>query len=161
MAEHQYCGGLSRLLGHIGNFLAPFLLLFLRLFFGVLFLFAGLEKFSDIGKVIEFFGQLNIPAPLFFAYLVAFVETVGGLFLAIGFISRYASLFLLVTMAVAIVLTELHPLLSILVDPKAFLQESHALPFFLAAATVFCFGPGCLSVDALFEKFCCKDHCSR
>ncbi len=45
---------------------------------------------------------MGIPFPLFFAWVVAIVEFVGGFFLIIGFATRTIALFMAITMVVAI-----------------------------------------------------------
>ncbi len=77
-------------------------LVFLRLGVGIVFLVHGIQKLMGIAMVSGFFGQLGIPVPMFFAWVVALVETVGGVALILGFGARYAGLLLSVVMAVAV-----------------------------------------------------------
>jgi putative oxidoreductase len=78
-------------------------LLILRVVVGIIFLHHGIGKFSNIDGTIQFFGSLGL-APLF-AYLVAFVETAGGVALITGAFARYAGYALAITMLVAIFVT--------------------------------------------------------
>src|SRR5438477_8442121 len=63
-------------------------LLFMRIVWGWGFFQAGKGKFGKIEGVTEFFAKLNIPMPGFNAWLVAIVETVGGLLLMLGLGTR-------------------------------------------------------------------------
>jgi putative oxidoreductase len=76
-------------------------LLILRLFVGGIFIVHGVQKLLHIEDTINFFSQINIPA--FFAWLVAIVETVGGIALVIGMFVQYASILLSIILLVAIV----------------------------------------------------------
>lgn len=160
MKEHCYCVGfLYKFLIHIGNFLSPFLLLFLRVFWGVLFFYAGWEKVTDLSKAVEFFTQLHIPYPALNAYLVAFFETVGGLALIFGFVTRFFALALTVIMGVAIGLTNQEQLFNILSNPNGLIHDAPPFTFLIATLTIFCFGPGLFSIDYLVEKFRCHNRC--
>ncbi len=76
-------------------------LLILRLFVGGIFIVHGVQKLLHIEDTINFFGQIGIPS--FFAWLVAIVETVGGIALIIGMFVQYASILLSIVLLVAIV----------------------------------------------------------
>ena len=55
-----------------------------RLIIGIMFLGAGFQKwFGSLQGTAGFFEGLGIPLPLFFAFIVGFVEFFGG----IGFFS--------------------------------------------------------------------------
>ena len=75
-------------------------LLLLRLGVGITFIMHGWAKFADMGKTVGFFGTIGFPA--FFAYLVAFVELVGGIALIVGFCTRYTAKILTIVMLVAL-----------------------------------------------------------
>jgi putative oxidoreductase len=82
--------------------------LVLRVFLGIMFTGHGLQKAFGLfgGMGISGFAHiltnLGIPFPLFFAYLVTFVELVGGIFLILGIFVRTFSFLLLIDMIVAI-----------------------------------------------------------
>lgn len=82
------------------NFVAPLLA---RLTVGVVFVGTGWGKLHNLGKVTEFFTELNIPAPAFHARLVSSIELVCGALLLIGLATRFAALPLIGTMVVAII----------------------------------------------------------
>lgn len=84
--------------------LAPFIL---RVVIGIIFLVHGLEKFGllggpGLGGVSGFFGSIGIPAAPLMAFVVAVVETLGGLALILGLGTRIASILLAIIMLVAI-----------------------------------------------------------
>src|ERR1700684_90453 len=70
---------------------SPFLLA-VRLYWGWQFMQTGWGKLTDIGKVIHFFTDLGIPAPVLNAYFVSALEFGGGLLLLLGLGSRLHSL---------------------------------------------------------------------
>jgi len=83
-------------LGFVGPLLA-------RVTVGVLFMSTGWGKAHSLDKVAAFFSELHIPAPVFHATLVSYVELVGGALLLLGLATRFAAIPLIVSMAVAII----------------------------------------------------------
>ncbi len=85
----------------------------LRFSLGLMFLVAGLQKltglFSGSTQTISFFTSLGIPASGFFAWLVAWVELIGGIFLILGLFNLWVGLILGIIMLVATVTTTLSP----------------------------------------------------
>jgi putative oxidoreductase len=47
-------------------------------------------------------GEMGFPLPLFFAVCVALAEFVGGMFLALGLFTRYAAVFVIIDLTVAV-----------------------------------------------------------
>src|SRR5664279_5338725 len=84
-----------------GNSLQPFLLLFVRLYWGWQFVVDGWGKLHNLPKVIEYFGSLGLPMPGPTAYFVSILELVGGVLLALGLGSRLIALLLTGNMTVA------------------------------------------------------------
>jgi putative oxidoreductase len=80
-------------------FLAPLLA---RFTVGVAFVESGWGKVHNLDKVAEFFSELGIPAPVFQATFVSWVELIGGGLLLLGLATRLAALPLLCTMVVAL-----------------------------------------------------------
>src|SRR5258708_262022 len=68
---------------------SPFLLA-VRLYWGWQFMQTGWGKLNDVGKVMQFFTTLGIPAPALNAYFVSALEFGGGLLLILGGGSRGA-----------------------------------------------------------------------
>lgn len=80
----------------------------LRIGIGVVFLLHGLGKLLAVGPFAigisgtsGFFSSIGIPVAIFFAWIVALVETFGGLAILAGFQTRLASLLVAVDMLVA------------------------------------------------------------
>lgn len=81
----------------------------LRVVVGIVFLVHGGQKLFllGFGGVAEFFGQLGIPLPLFFAVVVTLVEFVGGAALILGLFTRLVAIPLAIDMLVATLLVHL------------------------------------------------------
>lgn len=134
------------------------LLLLLRLYFGWHFFLAGKGKFADIERVAGLFQNLSIPFPQASVYLVATVETVGGLLLLVGLFSRLACVPLTMTMIVAFLTAHVDAVKGIFQDPGLFFAQDPFL-FLLTTLLVLAFGPGAASVDAfLKKKGCCQEE---
>lgn len=134
----------------LGNFLQPFFLLAIRLYWGWQFFEAGLGKFPKIDEIASYFGTLNIPFPLFNAYLAASTEMLGGLLLMVGFGARLAAIPLIITMLVALFTAHHDATLKIFEDSTLFLKQG-PITFLLTAITIFVFGPGMFSLDGLLK----------
>ncbi len=117
-------------------------ILLLRLAVGFVFLAHGLDKLGDMEKTIGFFASVGIPA--FLAYVVAWVETLGGIALIIGIFTRHASRLLALVMVVAIAL----------VKSKMGIRSAE-IDLVLLASTILLatFGSGSLSISRF-----CKCH---
>ncbi|MDR7487790.1 MAG: DoxX family protein [Armatimonadota bacterium] len=87
-------------------------LLVLRVGLGVTFLPHGWNKITPRGPMrgpAGFAGwlrQLGVPAPLFFAWVVALMESVGAVLLILGLLTRLIALGLAINMLVAITLVK-------------------------------------------------------
>jgi uncharacterized membrane protein YphA (DoxX/SURF4 family) len=90
------------------DFLAPLLL---RLYLVPVLWMAGSKKFMSFTETADWFGNaewgLGLPAPYVLVFLVALFETLGALFLLLGFATRLIALPLMVIMAVAAVTAHL------------------------------------------------------
>ena len=75
-------------------------LLLTRLIVGGIFILSGWIKVSDMATTVGFFAQLGIPA--FLAYIVAYLELIGGIMLVLGLYTCLAALVLAVIMAFAV-----------------------------------------------------------
>ncbi len=120
--------------------------LLIRIILGYVFLVAGLQKFifpdaMGPGRFLE----MGFPAPFFFAYFVGVFEVIGGLFILIGFLTRFAAIPIIITMVVAIITTKLPQL------ADGFWGFAHALrldlSMFLAAFFVLVNGADRRSLD--------------
>jgi putative oxidoreductase len=108
----------------------------------------GWGKLSDIGKVIGFFTELGIPAPVWNAYFVSALEFGGGLLLLLGLGSRLVALPLVIDMVVAYLTADREALLSSISDPDKFTSAA-PFTFLVASLVVLIFGAGWFSLDAL------------
>jgi putative oxidoreductase len=78
-------------------------LLFIRIPIGLTFVFHGYQKISmGIPQVAGFLESLQVPAAGFFAYVVTFVEFLGGLCLLVGLITPVWAAMLSILIIVAI-----------------------------------------------------------
>ncbi len=116
---------------------------------------AGWGKLHDIGKVIGFFTELGIPAPVLNGYLVSALEFGGGLLLVVGFSSRLIALLLAVDMIVAYITADREALFSIISNPDKFTAAA-PYTFLFASLLVLVFGAGQLSLDVLGTRL--RDH---
>jgi putative oxidoreductase len=76
--------------------------LILRVALGILFIPHGLPKLKNPAGFTGLLTQLHVPAPTFFAWLVALLEVVGAAMLIVGLLTRLVGLGLAVEMLVAI-----------------------------------------------------------
>lgn len=132
--------------------LEQYAILLVRISVGLFFAIAGANKlFTAAGakSMYETLVEAKVPFPRLMAYFVSGVEFVGGLFVAVGFLSSLACVALLFDMAVAILTTKLSSIpkgLSPLkwFDNFLYLPEALYLLFFI---WLICSGPGKFSVD--------------
>ena len=129
---------------------SPFLLA-VRLYWGWQFIETGWGKLTDIGKVIGFFTDLGIPAPVLNAYFVSGLEFAGGLLLFLGLGSRLIALPLVIDMLVAYITADREALFSILSNPDKFMGAA-PFTFLIASIIVLIFGAGAISVDDLLAR---------
>jgi len=135
----------------VANLLQAPLLLVLRVYFFWQLYLAGKGKLSNIGKVIDFFTSLGIPAPALNAYFVSALECFGGLLLIVGLASRPIAFMIVISMCVAYVSAEPEAVQSIFSDYDKFVKAD-PFPFLLTALIILAFGPGLLSIDAILKR---------
>lgn len=76
----------------------------LRIFAGIsLALAHGLGKLPPGEGLVTGAANLGFPAPTFFAWAAGLSEFLGGIFLALGFLTRFSSFFIACTMLTAII----------------------------------------------------------
>ena len=130
--------------------LQDFGILVLRIGIGIMFvlhgypkLFGGVATWTSVGGAMSTMGITSAPA--FWGFMAALSETLGGLFLIFGFLSRIASLFLCGTMFVAFMMH--------FKNGDSFVQYSHALEAAILFFSLIIIGPGKIAVDRyLFKK---------
>jgi putative oxidoreductase len=135
----------------VSHLQSPFLLL-VRLYWGWQLAQSGWGKLHNLDKVAEFFGSLNLPMPAQMAVAISCLEFFGGIFLAVGLLSRLTALVLTINMIMAYVTADREALFSFISDPDKF---SAAAPyvFLIASLIVLIFGPGKFCVDFLLRRF--------
>jgi putative oxidoreductase len=130
----------------------PFLLA-VRLYWGWQLIESGWGKLHNLPKVTDFFTSLNLPMPAQMAVFISCVEFFGGLFLAIGLLSRLTALVLTVNMIVAYVSVpgDREAFLSFFSDPDKFAAGTPYV-FLIASLIILILGPGKICVDTLLDR---------
>jgi len=150
------------LLASVGSHLQSPLLLVIRFVWGIQLMQAGFGKLLNIETPISYFTQLGIPFPMENAWLVGFTETFGGMFLALGLLSRLTAIPLIINFIVAYITTEQKSLGELLqLNTDDFFAAAPFL-FLFAAIIVLAFGPGAFSLDYLIARWRGREwHSSR
>ena len=116
----------------------------LRIFTGVALAFShGFGKIPPSEGLIQGTANLGFPMPVFFAWAAGMSEFLGGIFLALGFLTRVSSFFIAVTMLVALV--GVHG-----ADP--FNKQELAFMYLFVALAFLLKGAGDWSVDSFLRK---------
>ena len=124
----------------------PWGIALLRVVVGFAFFMHGQQKLFQmgVGGVGGFFASLGIPAPELAAVVVSIVETVGGLALILGVLTRLVGVLLAADMLVAMLVVH---------RPNGFYAGDGGVELVLvlgaAALALAITGPGALAVDSL------------
>jgi putative oxidoreductase len=137
--------------GLISYLQSPFLL-FVRLYWGWQLAQSGWGKLHHLSNVAEYFASLGLPMPAPMAAFIACVEFFGGIFLALGLVSRITGLVLTVNMTMAYVIGDREALLSFFSDPDKFIAAA-PFAFLIVSLIVLIFGAGKISVDTAIALF--------
>ena|SRR6202048_2076966 len=129
---------------------SPFLLM-VRLYWGWQLIQSGWGKLHHLDKVTEFFTSLNLPMPGTMAVFISCLEFFGGIFLAVGLLSRLTALALTVNMIMAYVTADREALFSIFSDPDKFYAAA-PYTFLVASLIVLIFGAGKFALDTLLDR---------
>jgi putative oxidoreductase len=148
------------LLNKVGAGFAHFLLLMMRLNFGIQLFNIGHGKLNNHKDVAEFFASINIPFPDLNAWFVGGVEMIGGLCLALGLLTRPFGLMIAIAMSVAYLTADKEALQITFDHQDKFFQAD---PFFylLLGVVSFAFGAGKISIDFLVQKFLLKEETKK
>jgi len=130
---------------------SPFLLA-VRLYWGWQLIQSGWGKLHHLDKVTEYFTSLNLPMPAQMAVIISCVELFGGIFLALGLLSRLTALVLTVNLIAAYITGDREALFSIFSDPDKFYAAA-PYTFLIASLIILIFGPGKLCLDTLLERW--------
>src|SRR5450432_4534599 len=128
---------------------SPFLLA-VRLYWGWQLIESGWGKLHHLDKVTEFFTSLALPMPAQTAVAISCLEFFGGIFLAIGLMSRVTSLALTINLIVAYITADREALNSIFSDPDKFYAAA-PYTFLVASLIILIFGPGKFALDTLID----------
>lgn len=82
-------------------------LLLLRIAVGVIFIYHGWQKLTNMDMVLGMFANMGFPAAAFWAYLVAIVEFLGGIAVLLGLYTRIAAGLLAIIMLVALLVVHI------------------------------------------------------
>lgn len=128
----------------------PFLLA-VRLYWGWQLVQSGWGKLHHLQNVTEYFTTLNLPMPAQMAVAISCVELFGGIFLALGLLSRLTALVLTVNLISAYIIGDREALLSIFSDPDKFYAAA-PYTFLIASLIILVFGPGKICLDTLLDR---------
>ena len=101
---------INKLVSKCGCFNMNTALLVLRIGLGIIFIVAGWEKVSNLSGTVAMFSAMGLGA--FWAYLVSFVEFLGGIAVLLGVFTRVFAALLAITMLVAAVMTRANPMMA-------------------------------------------------
>lgn len=158
MFQNRYINFFAKLYGYfiaVGDNLQSLFLLWMRMTWGHQFMVTGAGKLSNIEKVIQYFTNLGLPYPEFNAYLVGYIELIGGILIFAGLFSRIAGLVLVFTMLIALSSAEHASIFydfHFILDPSALVGEA-PYPFLITSLLIFFFGPGKISLDAWIKRW--------
>ncbi len=158
MFKNRYIHLIAKLYGYFisaGNNLQSLFLLWMRMTWGHQFMLTGSEKLANIEKVTQYFTSLGLLYPQFQAYLVGYIELIGGILLFVGLSSRIAGIVLASTMILALSSAEHASVLSefrFIFEPSALVGEA-PYPFLITSLLLFFFGPGRISIDAWIKRW--------
>jgi putative oxidoreductase len=127
-----------------------------RIYWGALFVNAGLGKLTHLTLYAERFANWHIPAPQFNAVMAGMTECLCGSLLVLGAGSRIIVVPLIVTMIVAYRTAHIDEV----TDLYSFVTAPPFL-FLFSCALVLIFGPGCWSLDHLLGKLSSADGSKR
>jgi putative oxidoreductase len=145
---------------HLVSYLQSPFLLFVRLYWGWQLWQSGWGKLHNLGNVTDYFTSLGLPMPAQMALAISCLEFFGGIFLAVGLLSRLNSLVLTVNMISAYIIGDREALFSIFSDPDKFYAAA-PYTFLIASLIILLFGPGFFSLDTLLKKFLGGDSPSK
>ncbi|HMW34374.1 MAG TPA: DoxX family protein [bacterium] len=120
--------------------------LFLRIGTGFVFIYHGYNKIFAPGGIERFTGYLSglgFPLPSVLAYTSGGVEFFGGCMLALGLLTRQASLLLIVNMLVAVFIAHRH---------DTYPQKEHAIQMLVLSIGTLYSGSGAFSLENLVKK---------
>ena len=122
--------------------------LLIRVFLGYLFFESGLPKIERVANFTKVFVGWGIPYPHLSLLLVGYTETVGGLLLIVGLVTRIACIPLIIDMAVATATVQIKEANGF-ADFVALDDPLYMLTFFWLMVS----GPGLVSLDFFIKRW--------
>jgi putative oxidoreductase len=119
-----------------------------RVVVGAIMLAHGWNKLTGPGGLTAvggLLGNLGVPAPTFFGYLLTFGELLGGLALIVGLLTRLAAVLLTLNLVLAILLVKVH--IGLIAPPGTGSGAELDLALITGFVTVALLGPGRPSLD--------------
>jgi putative oxidoreductase len=150
-AIHQLRGLHDRFFELVSYLQSPFLFL-VRLYWGWQLAQSGWGKLHNLPRVTEFFASLGLPMPAQTAVAISCLEFFGGIFLAVGLLSRLTALALTINLIVAYITADREALFSIFSDPDKFYAAA-PYTFLIASLIILLFGPGKIALDTVLKKY--------
>ena len=126
--------------------LQSLLLVLVRVIWGSQLIFMGLDRLKDIPGTVEYFTTLGVPQPQNMAWAVGLIESICGLLLVFGLLSRLAAL----PLTIVLIGTYFAAHSQSMLDFDLFTQQTPFL-FLFASLLILCFGPGKISLDNLLR----------
>jgi len=142
------------------DYLQSTFLLLVRLYWGWQLVQSGCGKLHNLDRVTDYFTSLGLPMPAQMAMIISCVELFGGIFLALGLLSRLTALVLTVNLIAAYVTADREALFSIFSDPGKFYAAA-PYTFLVASLIVLIFGAGKASLDTLLTRVLGKADASE
>jgi putative oxidoreductase len=136
---------------HLISYLQSPFLLFVRLYWGWQLIQSGWGKLHHLANVTDFFTSLGLPMPAQTALAISCLEFFGGIFLAIGLLSRLTALAMTINLIVAYITADREALFSIFSDPDKFYAAA-PYTFLVASVIILLFGPGLFALDTLLDR---------
>lgn len=116
----------------------------LRIWLGAMMIVHGYGKvFGDNAKFMAGVAELGFPAAELFGWAAALSEFAGGILLVLGLGTRFASIMVAITMAVAAFMRH---------APDPFKTKELAFTYLAVAIVVTLLGPGRFSIDAMLAR---------
>ncbi len=126
--------------------LAGFAPLVVRVIVGIIMAAHGWQKLQGGPENFGgFLSQLGVPLPEFMAYVVTFVELIGGILLILGLLSRLTALLLTIDLVVAILLVKVN--VGLLSPQGGGVGAELDLALIAGFLVILLAGPGKLSLD--------------
>lgn len=137
--------------------LQSIVLLVVRLTWGYQLAESGWGHLTHVQRTSDYFASLHVPHPAVAVYLSGGTELVGGLLLIVGLFARIVSIPVLFNFCVAYATASWPDLVKSWHEKgagdtyDAFINDS-AFPFLILALLILAFGPGRISLDAVFFR---------